>query len=149
MGITGTLLASLHYIALAIGFAGIFWRGVILKDLVAQSSTKRLMLADNLWGIAAFLWIVTGLGRAFGDFEKGAEYYLHSHLFWLKMALFIALLLLELTPMITFIKWRTSKKTVVSVVDLPRLAKFKTINDIETILVFLIPFVASALARGY
>jgi putative membrane protein len=34
--------------------------------------------ADSFWGIAALLWIVTGLWRAFGGLEKGSDYYLHT-----------------------------------------------------------------------
>src|SRR2546429_7101465 len=63
-------------------------------------------MALGWWGVAAVLWIGTGLARAFGGFEKGSFYYLHNHFFWAKMGLFAGILLLELRPMIGLIRWR-------------------------------------------
>lgn len=57
-------------------------------------------------GISAGILLITGLMRAFGGYEKGTDYYLHQPLFHLKMTLFVIILLLELAPMITLIKWR-------------------------------------------
>ena len=42
-----------------------------------------------MWGIAAALWLVTGLLRAFAGLEKGTGFYLASPLFWTKMGLFL------------------------------------------------------------
>jgi hypothetical protein len=51
-----------------------------------------------VWGIAAVLWIGTGLVRAFGGLEKGSAYYLHNHLFWTKMGLLGLILVLRAEP---------------------------------------------------
>src|SRR3546814_12900469 len=53
-----------------------------------------------------FRSLATGLLRAFAGLEKGTDFYLASHLFWLKMALFVAIVLLEIRPMLTFMRWR-------------------------------------------
>ena len=53
---------------------------------------------------------MTGLLRAFAGLEKGTAFYLASPLFWLKMALFVAIVALELWPMATFIRWRREQK---------------------------------------
>src|SRR5207245_241389 len=66
----------------------------------------RLCTADTVWGIAALLWLATGLARAFGGLEKGSAFYLASPLFWLKITLFATVALLEAWPMATFIRWR-------------------------------------------
>ena len=47
-----------------------------------------------MWGVAALLWLVTGLLRAFGGLEKGTQFYLTSNLFWVKMTLFGIIVLL-------------------------------------------------------
>jgi len=44
--------------------------------------------------VAAGLWIVTGLLRAFAGFEKGTAYYLENDAFLIKMALLILILIL-------------------------------------------------------
>src|SRR5512144_478524 len=100
------VVSSLHLLALALGLPAVFLRGRALKGSLDAEGLRRLLGADNVWGIAALLWIVTGLLRAFGGLEKGADFYLHSPLFWTKMALFLVVLLLEIRPMTTFIGWR-------------------------------------------
>ena len=142
-------LAYLHYLALGLGFVGVFSRGRAIKNIIVNKSndTKELFLADNIWGIAALLWIVTGLMRAFGTYEKGPSFYMNSHWFWLKMTMFACIFVLEIYPMITFMKWRKTKKQVTEN-DYPTLIKIRKINHIEALLVFLIPFVATIMARG-
>ena len=100
------LLAAFHYLALAIGLPAVFLRGRALKGALDPAGVRNVLVADAWWGVAALLWILTGPGRVFGPFEKGAAFYLSSKLFFLKMALFLTILLLELWPMFTFIGWR-------------------------------------------
>jgi len=72
-------------IALAIGLGAIWARSLALRGKLDATGLKRVFYADNWWGIAALLWIVTGLLRAFGGLEKGTEYYLNNWLFLVKM----------------------------------------------------------------
>ena len=65
-------------------------RGRALQAPLDVPALRRVFSADTWWGIAAVLWIGTGLVRAFGGYEKGAFYYLHNHLFWAKMGLLAA-----------------------------------------------------------
>ena len=65
-----------------------------------------MIQADTWWGIAALVWISTGLLRAFAGFEKGTTYYIHNHLFLMKMGLLVGILILEVGPIITFGAWR-------------------------------------------
>ena len=141
-------LAALHYLSLGIGFAGISLRQYALSQAKPQSSVKSLYLGDNLWGVAALSWIATGLLRAFGGFEKGTAFYLSSPWFHTKMALFLLVFLLELYPMITFIKWRISKKVYIESTDLKSLRTFKLIGIVEIGLLVVLIFVASAMSRG-
>lgn len=141
------LVSSLHLLALAIGLPAVFLRGRALKGPLDADGLRRLLTADNVWGIAALLWIVTGLLRAFAGLEKGADFYLHSPLFWTKMALFVLVLLLEIRPMITFIRWR-SKLGRGETVDTSVAPALYTHNHIELALVVVMVFVASMMARG-
>jgi putative membrane protein len=141
------LVSSLHLLALAIGLPAVFLRGRALKGPLDADGLRRLLAADNVWGVAAALWIVTGLLRAFAGLEKGADFYLHSPLFWTKMALFLVVLLLEIRPMITFIRWRIKLgrgKTVDTSVG----PSLYTLNHIELAIVVVMVFVASLMARG-
>lgn len=100
-------LAAIHLLAVALGLWAVLARGAALSRLVVGTAQVRsVLVADNVWGICAGTLLITGLMRAFGGYEKGTDYYLHQPLFHLKMTLFVIILLLEVAPMITLIKWR-------------------------------------------
>jgi putative membrane protein len=141
------VVSSLHLLALAIGLPAVFLRGRALKGPLDANGVRGLLAADNAWGVAAVLWIVTGLLRAFGGLEKGTEFYLRSPLFWTKMGLFLLILLLEIRPMVTFIRWRIRLGRNLPV-DTSVAPGLYTLNHIELALVVVMVFVASLMARG-
>ncbi len=142
------IVSSLHLLALAIGLPAVFLRGRALKGRLDGDGLRRLLAADNAWGIAALLWVVTGLLRAFGGLEKGTEFYLRSPLFWIKIALLLIVLLLEVRPMLTFIRWRMQLRNGLPVDTVPA-RRLYTINHIELAIVVVMVFVASFMARGF
>ena len=141
------IVSALHVLALALGLPSVFLRGRALKGPLDDEGLSRLFAADNAWAMAALLWISTGLVRAFGGLEKGSHFYLTSPLFWVKMALFAATLLLEIWPMITFIRWRLVRRRG-GVPHTTRVRHLYVINHVEMGLVVVIVFVASFMARG-
>ena len=141
------ILAALHLLALGIGLGAIWWRARSLRGHLDQSGIRRILFADTLWGIAALLWISTGLVRAFSGLEKGSAYYLASSAFWIKMSLLALVLLLEIFPMITFINWRI-KLSRREPVDTSRVGLFANISLIQVVLIIVMVFTATAMARG-
>ncbi|HTO91806.1 MAG TPA: DUF2214 family protein [Candidatus Sulfotelmatobacter sp.] len=142
------VLSALHLLALGVGLPAVFLRGRALRGTLDAAGIRRVLTADNLWGVAALVWILTGLLRAFGGFEKGSEYYLHNWLFHLKLGLVILVLLLELMPMLTFMRWRIALAKD-EVPDLSSARLLYTLNHIEMALVGVIVFVAAFMARGF
>jgi putative membrane protein len=140
------IVSAFHLLALAIGLPSVFERGRALTRIPDAEEFRKLLAADNLWGIAALLWIVTGLLLAFGGLEKSTQFYLHSTLFWTKLGLFVSLLSLEVWPMLTFIQWRI-KLGRGQTPDTSRARALRMINDVEVALVVVIIFVASFIAR--
>jgi putative membrane protein len=145
--VISAVVSSLHLLALAMGLPAVFLRGRALKGPLDAEGLRRLLAADNVWGLAAVLWIVTGLLRAFGGLEKGTEFYLRSPLFWTKMALFLVVVLLEIRPMVTFIRWRTQLGRGQTVDTSPARALY-TLTHIQLAIVVVMVFVASLMARG-
>jgi putative membrane protein len=141
------IIATLHILTFGIGFYGIWARANALKKLKDVTGLDDVFKADSFWGLAALLWIVTGLWRAFGGLEKGSDYYLHSTTFIVKMALFIIVFLLEIKPMITLIKWRTQKRKG-EVIDISGARQLAILSHIELGLVAIIVCLATAMARG-
>src|SRR5262245_15299172 len=105
MVITNALLSAVHVLTLALGLGAVVARGHALARPLDAAGWQRLLAADNLWGLAAALWIASGLGRVFLG-GKELAFYTHNGFFWLKMALFGLVFALELTPMMTFIRVR-------------------------------------------
>jgi putative membrane protein len=145
---TSAIVSALHVLALALGLSSVYLRGRALKGPLDRNEITRLLAADTVWGIAAALWIVTGLLRAFGGLEKGSQFYLQSPLFWTKMALFVTVILLEIWPMVTFIRWRRVLRRG-EMPDTSRARALYLINHVEMALVVLMVFVASFMARGF
>lgn len=149
--VVAPLLSALHVLALGIGLGSVFMRGRYLRALRAGPEPRllaRLFAADSLWGVAALLWLVTGLARAFGRVEKESGFYLRNGFFWMKMTLFVATVALEIWPMTTFIRWRSAHRRGQPLPGFDRVSGLVLVDDVQTALVILIPFAAAAMARG-
>jgi putative membrane protein len=140
-------LATLHLLALAIGIPAVWARARALRRPLDAEGIRRILAADVWWGIAAGLWIVTGLLRAFGPWEKGAAWYLHNHFFFAKMGLLVAVLLLEILPMATLIGWRMRQRRG-EAIDTRRAFAMARISDIQLLLALLMVVFATGMARG-
>jgi putative membrane protein len=141
------IVSALHVLAIALGITAVFLRGRMLKGRLDADALRRLFAADNAWGLAAALLLGTGLLRAFAGLEKGAAFYLASGLFWLKMALFVAVVVLEVRPMVTLLGWRRQVRQGV-MPDTSRARALYTVTHVELALVVVIVFVAAFMARG-
>lgn len=74
------LVAASHLLALAIGSGAICVRAWSLRGTLTEDRLRIVFRADSLWGLAALVWIGTGVWRAFGGLEKGTAYYASSAL---------------------------------------------------------------------
>ncbi len=142
------VFSSLHLLALAVGLPSVFLRGRPLRGPLDEPGIKRVLMADTLWGLAAGLWIVSGLVRAFGGLEKGSSFYLASPLFWVKIGLLLLILALEIWPMVTFIGWRIARLRGRQP-DKIHARGLYVINQLQLGLVVVMVFVASLMARGF
>src|SRR5687768_1338486 len=153
-------LAWLHLIALGIGFWAVFARGQALREaareLPGTAALRRAFMADAHWGVAAVLWLGTGLWRYLGSTEKATGYYNSNHIFLTKKTLFVAILALEIGPMLTLIRWRATLGRAggapaagVPPIDAAKARRIGTISYIQGAIVAVIVFTAVAMARGY
>jgi putative membrane protein len=147
------VLAALHLIALGIGLGAIYSRARALNRLRDGAATVgAVFAADNWWGIAAVLWIVTGLWRAMGGFEKAPSYYWSNHVFYAKMGFLVVILLLEIWPMSTLIRWRIAARRgplVLSPAQVTSARRLARVSDVQTLLILCMVVAAVMMARGY
>src|SRR5919206_2160505 len=94
-------LAWLHLLALGVGLGAVWARARSLRGPLDAAALRRAFVADAWWGVAAGLWLATGLWRLLAGTEKATGYYLTNHVFFAKMGMFVLVLLLEVWPMAT------------------------------------------------
>ncbi len=144
--VVAALLSAIHVLTLGLGLGSVYMRGRALAGRLDEEGWKRLLAADGAWGAAAGLWIASGLGRVFlGGKEPG--FYWRNGFFWVKLALFGAVFVLELAPMITFIRVRIARSKGS---PLPKFSveAYRRINAVELGLVVTLVFAAAFMARG-
>jgi putative membrane protein len=141
------LLASFHLLGLGIGLGAVWIRGRGLRAPLDTQGLRRVFLADTAWGLAAVLWIGTGLWRLLAGTEKPTAYYLQNHVFMTKMALLVLVLVLEVRPMMTLIRWRqqVGRGELPNTRSAPLLSR---LSFVQAGLIVLMVFAAAAMARG-
>jgi putative membrane protein len=141
------LLAAFHLLALGIGLESVWARGRALRKPLDGEALKRVFTHDNWYGIAALLWVPTGIARAFFGFEKGTAYYLSQPFFLAKLAVLTPLLAAELWVMVILIRWRrqVQRGEAIDPTPAPLMAR---ISAWETWAIILVVFLATATARN-
>ena len=146
------VLAVVHLLALGIGFGAVLARARALGEQpLDRHSARRAFAADGLWGLAAVLWIGSGLWRLLAGTEKVTGYYLSNHVFYAKMGFFVAILLLELSPALTLVRWRrAAARGGATWTPNPRVsARIRIISYVQALLVIAMVTAAVLMARGY
>lgn len=145
-------LAALHLIGLSIAVGAIYSRARAFNNLRDHDDLQRGFHADNWWGISAAILLATGLWRAIGGLEKTPSYYWSNLVFYVKMALFVLIIALEIPSMLTLVRWRASAQRG----DLPGMdvirpggSRIARISNVQTILLVGIVIAAVTMARGY
>lgn len=146
------ILAFLHLSALGIGLGAVWTRARSLAERpLGPGAVRRAFVADTWWGIAAALWIATGLWRLLASTEKPTDYYLHNHVFFAKMGFLAVVLALEVWPMVTLIRWRAGARRAGAdwLPDEKAGARIRAISYAEAALVLAMVAAAVMMARGY
>jgi len=145
--LTRWLVAAIHLLGLGIGLGAVWARAHALRGMLDRAGLERVFYADTWWGVAALVWISTGLMRAFGGLEKGTAYYLNNHWFLAKMGALVLVLALEVRPMLTLIRWRTLAVRGQGI-DTRSAASLSRVSLVQAGLVLFMVLAAAAMARG-
>ena len=138
------VLAALHLLALGIGLGAVWSRARLLGGRFDSGAVRRALVVDSWWGVAAVVWLATGLWRLFAATEKATTYYMTNRVFLAKMGMFVLVLILEIGPMITLLRWRRGMQP-----DASAAKRIATISYVECLLVIAMVVAAVAMARGY
>jgi len=143
------LLASFHHLAV-FSLAGILAAELALTASVVDDRTVlRLARVDAWFGIMAAIALAAGLLGVFLA-AKGVEYYAVNMFFWLKMALFVAIAVISVSPTFSFIVWhRRVRADAAFRPPLAEVARLRKALYAEAVLFAFIPICAAAMARFY
>jgi putative membrane protein len=138
------LLAIVHHL-LAFGIAAAITAQLVLVRPGMQAPAVQLAAKyDMALGIMSLSLVAIGFARVFFG-AKGADFYLHNHVFWTKVVLFAVIGLLSIKPTRAFLRWRKAQSAPEEV---EVRAIRKTLMAEIHIFAFL-PIAAAAMARGY
>jgi putative membrane protein len=140
--------AFLHHLAAFALVAALAIELVLVRDTLTLANARKLMRADMIYGIAAGVVLLVGLGRLF-HLEKGATYYLHSWTFLAKFTLFVIVGLVSIVPTIEFFSWRRAVgRGELPDVSAQKLRSLRTIIHLELVGIVLIILCAALMAKG-
>src|SRR4051794_28484013 len=104
-----TLFAFLHHLCAFTLVAALAVEFVLIRQELTLASARKLQVTDMVLGIAAGALLIIGLSRVF-FFEKGSDYYFHSHAFMAKLSIFIVIGLSSVIPTVEFLSWNKALK---------------------------------------
>ena len=137
-------LAVLHHVIVFALVAVVLAELVCVRPGMDAAAVRRIGAIDAWYGILAGLIVFVGFGRAIFA-AKGWDYYASNLFFWAKIATFVAIGLLSISPTITYMKWRKAG-TVPTDDAVATVRRF-----LLTEMLLFVPLIAfaAAMARGY
>jgi putative membrane protein len=141
------LVAYLHYLAIVLIAGFLVAEMVVCRPSLAAEHVRLLPRLDMVFFGGALLALATGLLRLF-YYAKGVGFYLPNPFFIAKMALYVIIAILSITPTVSFLRWRRDLLES-GALPLPKeIATARRLIHIEVALLVLMPLIAVLMARG-
>jgi putative membrane protein len=121
---------------------------LICNHDLQPASVRLLSRIDLVYLLAALAALATGLLRVFAV-GKGSAFYLDNPVFYVKVALFIAVGLISVPPTLQFLRWNRALDTGQDrILTGAQIASVRRYVLLELALLACIPLCAALLARG-
>jgi putative membrane protein len=141
-------IAYLHFVSvLSVGAFLVTELFLCTRDL-QPPHVRTLALVDLYYMIAAIVVLITGLLRVF-VVGKGAGFYLQNPVFYIKVALFVAVGLVSILPTLQFTRWnRALKAGEERILRDNDIVTARRYVGLELVLLSFIPLMGVLMARG-
>jgi putative membrane protein len=139
------LIAYLHYVAMIAISVILIIEYMICMPGMTGTRIRQLARIDMFYMVAAILALGTGTARVVW-FGKGAAFYLHNPVFYVKLALFLAVGLISIPPTLQYL--RGVKAGSAKVAEDYQVLRVRRLVLTELILFAFIPLMATFMARG-
>jgi putative membrane protein len=148
MALAGALIAYLHYVAMiSIAVVLVAEYGICMPGMPG-TRIRVLARLDRLYLGLAVLALGSGAARVVW-FGRGAAFYLHNPVFYIKLALFLAVGLISIPPTLQILRWmRSLNSGAANVVADYEVLRVRRLILVELALFAFIPLMATLMARG-
>jgi putative membrane protein len=142
------LTAYLHYVAMISIAVILVVEYMLCLPGITADRIRRLARIDLLYVAAVVLAIGTGVARVVW-FGKGAAFYLHNPVFYVKIALFLAVGLVSIPPTLQYLRWQRGVGAgAANVAADYQVLRVRRYILAELVLFAFIPLMAALMARG-
>ena len=147
--IAAVLFAWLHLVAVGLAFGLLLSEYWLCRRIPDRLQVRLLCTVDLGYFLALTGSVATGLARVL-FFGQDTAYYLANRLFWLKIAMLVAIGFVALFPTRQYIRWNREARTAPAFAPLTReLERVRGSLALQLGLMLLLPLLAILVARGY
>ena len=141
-------IAYLHFVSAFLVAAFLVTEFFLCTRDLQPAQVKALARVDLYYLIAAAGVLVSGALRVFAV-GKGAGFYLNNPVFYIKLALFLAVGLVSILPTLQFMRWNGALESVQKAAPRERdIGSTRRYIALELLLFAFIPLMAVLMARG-
>ena len=142
------LTAYLHYAAMIAIAVILIVQHMWCVPGLTGARIRLLAQVDRIYMVAAVLALASGAARVIW-FGKGISFYVHNPVFYIKLALFVAVGLLSIPPTLQYLRWlRALESGAADAAPEYQVLRVRRYVLVELILFALIPLMATFMARG-
>jgi putative membrane protein len=141
------LIAYLHYLSIILLAGFLVGELVMCRAGMTTEQARRLAGIDAVFFASALAALATGLLRLF-FYAKGVSFYTGNPTFWVKMALYVIIAAISITPTRTFLRWKRAAAERGAAPAGDEIAAVRRVIHIELGLLALMPLMAVLMARG-
>ncbi|HEY6325737.1 MAG TPA: DUF2214 family protein [Candidatus Cybelea sp.] len=142
------LLHFAHFVCIFVLASLLAGEAFLLKQSFSREGMAQLRGVDRYYGMVAGLVILTGLLLVFFG-EKGAAYYAHNAIFWMKMVIFVSIALISIAPTMAYLRWDQRLGADGSIVlDDGEYRRLRMLLWVQIGLFVLLPLCAALMANG-
>lgn len=138
------LLRYIHFVSIFVIAGTLTAEYFFLRSEMTRAEIRRLVGIDAVYGVAALSLLAAGLTLWLSDIGKPAAFYSGNWIFHTKISLFLVIGICSIYPTVFFIRNRKGKAD--DIVTVPK--SIFWLLRCELLLLVVIPFLASLMARG-
>ena len=147
--VVAVVFAWLHLLAVGLAAGLLLSEYWLCRRIPDRQQVRLLGTVDLGYFLALIGSLATGLARVL-FFGQDTAYYLANRLFWLKIAIFLAIGLLALFPTLQYIRWNREARTAPAFAPLTReLERVRANLALQLGLMLLLPLISILVARGF